>query len=85
MVRITKRNNRNASGVKDSANLYRTFGGAHYMAWVICPTEELIKTYRENGIRCKRIKDDLFIHHADEDKAITLDKTTHTNNRGKLT
>lgn len=67
------RNYRNANGVKNSSDLYRTFYGQHFIAWVICPNADLVKHYRYAGIRCRRVKDELFIHHLDKDKAQEFD------------
>ena len=72
-MEIEKRTKLNANGVKDSANMWRTFGGEHYGHWAICPSAERIAAYRAAGLKCRRIKDELFLRHADEARAAELD------------
>lgn len=67
-----KRTRRNHSGVKNSADLYRTFDGDHYPQWEIEPRPEYITNLRAAGVRCRRVKGELFIHHADVDLARTV-------------
>ena len=66
----------NQNGVKDSANMWRTYGGEHYGHWAICPSVERITAYRAAGIKCRRVKDELFVREADEAKAAELDSKT---------
>jgi hypothetical protein len=66
----------NQNGVKDSANMWRTFDGEHYGHWAIYPSGERISAYRAAGIKCRRIKDELFVRQADEAKAVALDAST---------
>lgn len=66
----------NGNGVKDSANMWRTFGGEHYGHWAICPSAERIAAYRASGIKCRRIRDELFVREADESAAAALDAST---------
>ena len=64
---------RNALGLKESVNCYRTFGGYRYDCWLSCPSEGRIAAYRAAGIRCKRIGEELYVHQLDTDMAATLD------------
>ena len=64
---------RNSHGLKDSIDMYRTFNGHHYIAWLSCPSEDRIAAYRIAGVRCKRRGDELFIHHMDRDDASAVD------------
>lgn len=73
MTKQAKRRCLNPNGVKDSADMWRTFDGAHYPAWLICPSKERVAAYRAAGIRCRRIKDELFVHHMDTDEAAKID------------
>lgn len=69
MTDYVKNDTRNPAGVKDSANLYRTFGGAHYVHWEIDPSADYIKALRAAGVRCRRVGCELFVHHEDQKKA----------------
>lgn len=60
---------RNHAGVKDSANMYRTFGGAHYAHWAIEPPERYVKRLRAAGIRCRRVGEEFFVHLDDAIRA----------------
>lgn len=68
-----KTNRRNEHGVKASIDMYRTIGGAHFIAWTSFPSAERIAAYRAAGVRCARRGVELFIHHADEDEAKAVD------------
>lgn len=67
---------KNANGFKDSGDTYRTFDGAHHSAWLICPTESRIAKYRAAGVRCRRVKDVLYVHVVDEDIARSVDQAS---------
>lgn len=64
----------NHFGVKNSANMWRTYGGEPYPHWAICPTPELIAAYRAAGVRCRRVGEELFVHEADQGAAAEVDK-----------
>jgi hypothetical protein len=71
----------NPHGVKDSANMWRTFNGEHFNHWMVGPTRAQIAAYRAAGVRCRHVRsiarqiDDLFVHHADEELAAQVDAT----------
>lgn len=67
-----KRDGRNHSGVKNSSDLYRTFGGDHYPQFAIEPSPEYLKRLRDAGVRCRRLREELFVHHADVPLALTI-------------
>lgn len=60
---------RNRNGLKDSIYCYRTFGGERYIAWLACINADIVKRYRDAGIRCRKVGDTLYIHLMDEDDA----------------
>jgi hypothetical protein len=66
-------NKRDGVGVKTSADLYRTFKGAPYVCWRSDATAAQIAAYRVAGVRCARRGVELFVHHADQDKAAQVD------------
>lgn len=74
-MKIEKSTKLNAHGVKDSANMWRTFNGAHYEHLECNPTPKVIAAYRAAGVRCRHVRnaarqiDDLFCHHEDRDLA----------------
>jgi hypothetical protein len=56
---------RNASGVKDGADCYRTIGGVRWTWWA-----EDADLFRAAGCRVRKAPDEgCFIHPADTDKA----------------
>lgn len=67
------KNYRNAHGVKDSADCWRTIGGYRYDAWMSCPSEDRIASYRKAGVRCRRFGEELFVHQLDTDMARAVD------------
>lgn len=62
---IEKRTGLNHCGVKNSADMWRTFNGAHYAHWTSEAVEDEAARLRAQGVRCRRVKDELFIHHED--------------------
>jgi hypothetical protein len=70
---VMRTNHRNEHGVKYSADLYRTINGVEYVCWMSFPSEDRIKAYRAAGIRCRRQKEELFVHHMDADDAARID------------
>lgn len=68
------RNTRNAHGVKESSDCYRTFSDGRYDCWMSCPSDERIAAYRAAGIRCKRRGEELFVHQMDTDMATKIDR-----------
>lgn len=68
-----KRRKLNGNGLKDSCDMWRTYNGEHYGAWLICPSEARVKAYRAAGIKCRRIKDELFVRDDDLDIAREID------------
>lgn len=46
---------------------YRTVNGAHYVAWLSCPSADRIAAYRAAGARVRRFGDELYVHHMDDD------------------
>lgn len=56
---------RNRYGVNDATDCYRTFCGERHLAWMSFPSAERIAAYRANGVRCKRIGEELFVHEDD--------------------
>lgn len=69
MAKTTKLN---TAGVKNSADMYRTFNGAHYPHWAIDPSPDYVKRLRAAGVRCRRVGVELFIHHEDYAKAVVI-------------
>lgn len=61
-------------GVKLASDCWRTINGHHYEAWISYPSEERIKAYRSNGVRCRRFGEELFVHTLDTDQAKEVDK-----------
>jgi hypothetical protein len=72
-------NRRNQNGVKASCDLYRHFNGELFVAWLIYPTAERIAAYRAAGVRCRRLKQDLFIHDDDRNLARDIDAAHNFN------
>jgi hypothetical protein len=68
-TQLTNRRNRN--GVKASCDQYRHFNGNLYIAWLIYVTPERVAAYRAAGIRCRRVKGELYIH--DDDRKLARD------------
>ena len=64
---------RNSAGVNDTTSCYRIINGQRYLGWVICPTDARIARYRGSGVRCRRLKDELFICEEDSAKAHAVD------------
>lgn len=56
---------------KASTELYRTVNGEKYLGWRSDVNGYDIKTYRQAGIRCFRRGVELFVHHADAEKAVS--------------
>jgi hypothetical protein len=69
----TKKTTLNAHGVKDAADMWRTFNGEHYIQWMSFPPDERIKGYRAAGIKCRRVGEELFVRQSDKDKALAYD------------
>lgn len=73
-----KRDHRNAHGVKDSADLYRTVRGVHYAQYSNAYVEKRIVAYKAAGIRFRSIKYDgvaeLFVPKEDWDRAREIDE-----------
>jgi hypothetical protein len=65
-------NKRNQNGVKDSANMYRTFGGEHFIQWTSDFNAEMVATYRAAGVKVRVVKDEMFIRQADTEKALRV-------------
>lgn len=53
----------NNNGVKSSSDLYRNINGVHYVCWTSNPSEfaNEIAIAKEQGLKTKIIKDELFI------------------------
>lgn len=64
----------NHAGVKNSANMWRTFGGELYPHYAIEPTEEQIAAYRAAGVKCRRVGVELFVREADQALAAQVDQ-----------
>lgn len=64
---------RNKYGVNDAANCYRTFGCERYPAWMSFPSADRIAAYRSNGVRCRRVGEELFVHKDDQKLAAHVD------------
>lgn len=64
---------RNALGLNDSIDCYRTFDGARYVAWLSNPSADRIEGYRKEGIRCRRLNRELFVHYLDVGAAADFD------------
>lgn len=73
MNEIEKKTRLNLHGVKDSADMWRTIKGHHYICWAICPEQGLIVAYRAAGVRCALRGEELFVHHEDKAKAAVVD------------
>lgn len=58
---------------KSSTSRYRTFGGATYIGWLACASDDRVAAYRAAGIRCRRLDDDLLVHEDDLNDARELD------------
>lgn len=70
-------NKRNANGVKDSSETYRTFGGEHYACWTAGDIHRIDRAaYKAAGIRSRKVGDDLFVHHEDRMRAAEIDAVT---------
>lgn len=73
-------NRRNGpGGIKLSSDRYRHFNGELFIAWLIYPSTERVSTYRAAGVRCRRIKEDLYINEDDKDLALQIDKAHNFN------
>jgi hypothetical protein len=59
---------RNAHGVKDGANMYRTIKGVRWEWW----SAGNIDALRTAGLRCRKSGGEIFIHPDDEERAWTL-------------
>lgn len=70
---LEKSDKRNPFGVKNCADMYRTFNGEHYGQWMSFPSVARVKAYRAAGVRCRRIGEELYVHHMDEDDASKVD------------
>lgn len=66
-------NRRNAHGVKDQIDCYRTIAGERYISWMSYPSDACITEYREAGIRCRRFGVELYVHEADTRYAKAVD------------
>jgi hypothetical protein len=62
-------NQRNQNGVKDSCDQYRTINGEHWIDWTWDFNDEIIAKYRAAGVRVRVIKGEMYIRHADMEKA----------------
>lgn len=71
---IVKNTRLNQHGVKNCADMWRTFNGEHYSHWTICPTPELIAKLRSAGVKCRRVGEELFVRHADLAAAAEADE-----------
>lgn len=74
MGEIVKTDGRNGQGVKWSADCYRTVNGQHFVHWMAFIPEGMVDAYRAAGIRCRRFKDDLFIHPEDTRAALKINE-----------
>ena len=72
------RNQRNKDGVKDQIDCYRTINGELYIAWMSFPSDDLIKSYRSSGLRCRRFGNELYLHADDKDAASELERNGGT-------
>ncbi len=71
--RASRTNRRNQHGVKASCDCYRTIKGHEFQAWTSCPSADRIAAYRAAGVRCRRFKDELFVHVWDTEEAAKVD------------
>lgn len=68
-----KRRHLNHSGVKNSADMWRTFGGEHYNQWTSEFDDNLVKAYRAAGVKCAVRNGELFVRNTDQDRASAVD------------
>ena len=61
--------NLNATGVKDSAGMWRTVDGVAWPHWSTVQYEGQDRDLRRAGVRARRCGDEIFIHPDDDDKA----------------
>ena len=73
LEQIEKRTRLNRNGVKASSDMWRTIAGVSYVAWLSYPSPDLIAAYRANGVRCRRLGQELFVHHMDRAFARSID------------
>lgn len=71
-TQIAITNKRNQNGVKASCDQYRTFNGEHFICWSWDFDAEMIAEYRAAGIKVRVVKGEMYIRHADIEKAKSL-------------
>lgn len=59
---------------KASTERYRIIGGVPYIGWLPCVTPEQVESYRQAGIRCRRLDVDLLVHKDDTERAKAVDR-----------
>lgn len=64
---------RNAQGYNDTSDCYRMFGGERYIGWLVYPSEQRIALYRQAGLKCRRLKEELFLRETDTQEASDID------------
>lgn len=70
---------KNASGVKDGANMYRTIKGVRWGWW---PTGN-IEPLRAAGIRCRKSGGEVFVHPDDDKRAWDLTYNAAAQSKGE--
>lgn len=68
----------NRHGVKDASECYRTFNGQRFEAFTSFPSLALIFKLRQNGVRCRRVGVELFVHILDLDQASKISSPFET-------
>ena len=63
---------KNAAGVKDGAEMYRTINGVRWAWWSAGNIDQL----RAAGLRCRRSAGEIFVHPEDEKRAWNITYNT---------
>jgi len=56
---------RNQHGVANSCDQYRTIDGLRWNQWASCLTSAVVNLYKRSGVRCRYIKNELYVHPHD--------------------
>lgn len=64
---------RNAHGVNDLSQMYRTVDGVRWEAYGYAPPADRIAAYRAIGVRCRKVGDILFMHPEDFGESWRID------------
>jgi hypothetical protein len=65
------------SDIKPIGELCRTIRGQRYPAFDNWSTADDISRYRAAGVRCRKWRDVLYIHEADQAKALDIYEASH--------